>query len=156
MRRKCSRILSVVLFCLSLFDTAMAAEWTEAMTDPDDRETFQWLLERADAVPEIHYRRDQVEWIAFKDHPLEYMRLAGSPFDGDGLRAVAQIITLKTLNVFHTAVTDDDVAALRGHPNLQEVVVGPMWDNKITNKTVEHVAADVIDDYVAAAKQSKE
>lgn len=186
------------------------------MTDAGDRETFAWLLERAGAEPEIHYKRHRFEWIgfkgesrytcglfldeqgrvvkalfnkqaidngemkklagfrrlqhincqhnfgmdkggpgvprqgvnilsgagwiAFKDHPLQYMRLAGSPFDGDGLRAVAQIKALKTLNVFHTAVTDEDIAALRGHPNLEEVIVGPMWDDKITNKTLEHVS----------------
>jgi len=201
---------------LVLFPSAVFAESLDVMTDPDDRATFQWLLDRVGAEPEIHYRRDQVEWIgfegeskytcglffdeqgrvvkalfnkqaidndeirrlagfkhlthincqhnfgmdkggpgiprqgenilsgagwvAFKDHPLEFMRLAGSPFDGDGLRAVAQIKALKTLNVFHTAVTDDDMAVLRGHPNLEEVVVGPMWDDKITNKTVEHIS----------------
>jgi len=208
--------LTVIIFsCLIGF--LAAGEIPEAMTDPSDRETFQWLLERAGAEPEVHYKRDEVEWIgfkgeskytcglfldenghvvkamfnkqaidneemkklagfrhlehincqhnfgmdkggpgtprngevnilsgagwiAFKDHPLEYMRLAGSPFDGDGLRAVAQIDALKTLNVFHTAVTDEDMVALRGHPNLEEVVVGPMWDDKITNKTVEHIS----------------
>lgn len=216
-RFNCLRTFCVLLFFLSVFDSATANELAKVLTDPSDRATFEWLLERAEAEPEIHYRRGRAEWIgfkgesrytcglvldeqgrvvkalfnkqaidneelkklagfkhlqhincqhnfgmdkggpgaprggqpnvlsgagwiAFKNHPLESMRLAGSPFDGDGLRAVAQIKELKTLNVFHTAVTDDDIAALRGHPNLEEVVVGPMWDDKITNTTVEHVS----------------
>lgn len=208
-------LFTTSIVCLAGF--VSAGEIPKEMTDPSDRATFQWLLERAGAEPEVHDKRGQVEWIgfkgeskytcglfldergrvvkalfnnqaidneelkklarfkhlqhincqhnfgmdkggpgaprsgennilsgagwiAFKDHPLEYMRLAGSPFDGDGLRAVAQIKSLETLNVFHTAVTDEDMAALHGHPNLEEVIVGPMWDDKITNKTVEHVS----------------
>lgn len=187
----------------------------DVLTDPSDRETYAWLVQRAGAEPETHYKRGEVEWLGFKgeskytcglfvddqghvikamfnkqaiddeelpklagfkhlkhvncqhnfgmgkggpgprkgenplsgagwialkDHPIEYMRLAGSPFDGDGLRAVAQIRALKTLNVFHTAVTDEDFVALEGHPNLEEVIVGPMWDDKITNQTLQHLA----------------
>lgn len=117
-----------------------AAEVPNELTDSSDRATFRWLLERVNAEPEVHYKNGRVEWIAFKDYPLESMRLAGCPFDGDGLRAVAQIKTLKTLDIFHTAVTDDDIAALRAHPNLEEVFVGPMWDDRITNQTVEHLS----------------
>jgi len=200
-----------------LLSGVSSAQIPDEMTDPNDRATLQWLVERSDTEVEVHYRDDRVEWIgfageskytcglflddqgrvvkalfnkqaidnaelkklagfqhlehvncqhnfgmnkggpspprggkpnilsgagwiAFKDHPLQYMRLAGSPFDGDGLRAVAQIKTLKTLNVFHTAVTDEDMAALHGHPSLEEVVVGPMWDDKITGATVEHLS----------------
>lgn len=79
-------------------------------------------------------------WVAFRNHPLEFLRLAGSPFDGDGLRAVAQITSLRTLDIFHTAVTDADLVALRGHPSLEEVIVGPMWDDRITNKAMEHIS----------------
>jgi len=205
----------LVVSSLLCFFAASAGRAEEVLTDPSDRETYAWLVQRVGAEPEVHYKRGAVEWLGFKgeskytcglfvddqghvikamfnkqaiddeelsklagfkhlqhvncqhnfgmgkggpgpkkgenplsgagwialkDHPIEYMRLAGSPFDGDGLRAVAQIRTLKTLNVFHTAVTDDDFVALEGHPNLEEVVVGPMWDDKITNQTLQHLA----------------
>ncbi|MEX1028212.1 MAG: sulfatase [Candidatus Paceibacterota bacterium] len=35
----------------------------EEMTDPSDHATFQWLLERANAEPEVHYKNDQIEAI---------------------------------------------------------------------------------------------
>lgn len=210
-------LLAVCLFgWTSRFDSVLATELADVMTDAEDQATFRWLLQRAEAEPEFHFRGDRVEWVgfegqskydcglvldsdghvtqayfnkqafdnkelaklagfkylhyincqhnfgrdkggpgvprsgtnvlsgagwsAFKDHPIRYMRLAGSPFDGEGLSAVAGIKALHTLDIFHTAVTDDDLRSLRGHPNLEEVIVGPMWDDKITNETLEHVS----------------
>jgi len=75
-------------------------------------------------------------WIAFKDHGITNFRIAGCNFDGDGLRAVAQFPQLKHLDVFHTRVNDVDLEAIKGHPTLEFFFAGPMWDDKITNKTL--------------------
>ena len=56
----------VTIFIACLAGLVSAAEIPEEMTDPSDRATFQWLLERAGAEPEVHHKREQVEWIGFK------------------------------------------------------------------------------------------
>jgi len=79
-------------------------------------------------------------WIAFKNHPIEFFKIGGCPFDGDGLRAVAQFPRLKELAVFHTRVRDEDLALLEGHPTLEWIHAGPMWSDNITDKALVHMS----------------
>lgn len=191
------------------------AEIPEQMTDPSDRATYEWLLERAGKKPHVERKRDgRLEWIgfaeeskytcslyldenghvikamfnkagfrndelkrlagfkhlqgitcshnfddqgpngyrtgpnpmsgagwiAFKDHPIEFFKIGGCNFDGDGLKAVAKFPHLKELAVFHTRVRDKDLAALEGHPKLEWIYLGPMWDDKITDNALVHLS----------------
>lgn len=79
-------------------------------------------------------------WIAFKDHPVEFFKIGGCNFDGEGLRAVSKFSHLKELAVFHTRVRDEDLTILEGHPKLEWIHLGPMWDDKITDNALVHLS----------------
>jgi len=79
-------------------------------------------------------------WTAFQDHHIEFFKIGGCPFDGDGLKAVARFPHLRELAMFHTRVSDDDLAVLEGHPKLEWIYAGPMWDDKITDGALRRIA----------------
>jgi len=71
---------------------------------------------------------------------LETVNLPGSPFGGDGLKAIAELPQVKHLGIWHVRVSDEDFAVLRGHPSLESIRVAPMWSPKITDKAIEHLS----------------
>ncbi len=200
---------------VSLTSPISGSEISDLMTDPSDRATYEWLLERAGKKPheqrkwdgsmewigfageskytcslyldengrvvkamfnKAGFRNDELKqlagfnhlraitcshnfddqgpngyrtgpnpmsgagWIAFKNHPIEFFKIGGCNFDGEGLKAVAQFPNLKELAVFHTRVCDEDLTALEGHPKLEWIHAGPMWDDKITDQSLIHLS----------------
>lgn len=47
---------------------------------------------------------------------------------------------MRELRAWHARFTDDGIAALRGHPALESISVGPSWEKLLTDKTLEHLA----------------
>lgn len=64
----------------------------------------------------------------------------GHAFNDDGMRALAKIPSLRQLIIGHSKVTDAGAAALREHPNLEEVSFSPMGTPRITNRTLAILA----------------
>lgn len=218
MIRPAAILLAALLCCVF---TARSEEKPSApgiptdLTDPGDRETFAWLLERQQAKPQVRrsprgelqwigldgesmyhcslhldekgrviklmfngigFHNDELEtlagfrhvrsincahnfdengpngyregpnpvsgagWSAFQDHHIEFFKVGGSPFDGDGLKAVARFPHLRELSVFHTRVNDEDLAALEGHPKLESLYAGPMWSPNITDLALQRIS----------------
>ena len=211
-------VLALTLAVFSPFSPAQDEDTPSPFSlfsDPEDRATYEWLLERSADQPYAHYGRkgelewigfegeskytcslyldeegrvvkmmfnklgfhnDELEqlagfrhvreitcahnfdengpnayregpnpvsgtgWIAFKDHPIEFFKIGGCPFDGDGLEALAHFPNLRRLSVFHTRVNDEDLAVLEGHPALEWIHAGPMWDDKITDAALVRLA----------------
>lgn len=71
---------------------------------------------------------------------LESIQLPGSPFGADGLKAVAGMPQVEHLGIWHVNVSDEDLEVLRGHPNFESIRIAPMWSDKLTDKTFEHLS----------------
>lgn len=71
---------------------------------------------------------------------LERITLAGGGFDDAGMRAAAEIPQLKYLGMWHVRVSDAGMSALRNHPGLEEIRLGPFWGELMTDATLAHLA----------------
>lgn len=71
---------------------------------------------------------------------LERITLAGGGFDDAGLRAAAGMPQLKYLGMWHVRVSDAGMSALRNHPGLEEIRLGPFWGKLMTDATIAHLA----------------
>ena len=76
---------------------------------------------------------------ALKDSKLEEIKI-GHAFDDEGMRALAQIDSLRVVQIGHSKVTDAAIEALANHPNIEEAGFSPMGSPKITNKTLKVLA----------------
>jgi hypothetical protein len=76
---------------------------------------------------------------ALKDSKLAIVKI-GHAFDDSGMKALASIPSLRRIDIGHSKVTDAGIAALAGHPNLEEASFSPMGAPKITNKTLAVLA----------------
>lgn len=76
---------------------------------------------------------------ALSDSKLEEIKI-GHAFDDDGMRALAQIQSIRVVEIGHSKVTDAGIAALANHPNIEEVSFSPMGAPKITNATLKVLA----------------
>lgn len=76
-----------------------------------------------------------------KELPLEAVNFGGSWFNDEGMAAARELPHLRTLHAYHTRATDAGVTALRGHPTLKHLVIGPQYSQKISEKCLADVAA---------------
>jgi len=88
-------------------------------------------------VPEENY--DGSGFIALKDSKLESVKI-GHAFNDNGMAALAQIPSLKTIDIGHSKATDAGVAHFANHPGIEEASFSPMGSPKITDKTLEILA----------------
>ena len=63
--------------------------------------------------------------------------LAGGGLSDAGLAAAAKLPALTELHMWHSSFTDVGFTALRDHPTLEVVRMGPMWLPDTTDKTLE-------------------
>lgn len=77
---------------------------------------------------------------SLKDSKLEEIKI-GHAFDDDGMRALSKIPSLRIVQIGHSKVTDEGIAALANHPNIEEASFSPMGSPKITNKTLKVLAS---------------
>jgi hypothetical protein len=70
---------------------------------------------------------------------LEEVKI-GHAFDDDGLRALAEIRSLRVIEIGHSRATDAGIEALAGHPQLEEATFSPMGASRITNRSLETLA----------------
>ncbi|MDB4637822.1 MAG: hypothetical protein P8M30_09430 [Planctomycetaceae bacterium] len=71
---------------------------------------------------------------------LERITLAGGGFGDAGMVEAAKLPQLKYLGMWHVRVSDAGMSALRNHPGLEEIRLGPFWGKLITNQTIAHLA----------------
>ncbi len=77
-----------------------------------------------------------------KDLPnFESFGCGGSPFTDAGMEAVAKLPKLKDLRVWHTMNTDAGTAKLKDATNLKSVWLAPQFTTRITDQSLEHLAA---------------
>lgn len=76
---------------------------------------------------------------ALVDSKLAIVKI-GHAFNDEGMKALAQIQSLRSIAIGHSKVTDEGIAALRGHPNIEEASFSPMGAPKITNQTLAVLA----------------
>lgn len=88
-------------------------------------------------VPKENY--DGSGFVALKDGKLEEVKI-GHAFDDNGMAALAQIPSLKSIDIGHSQVTDAGVAHFANHPTLESASFSPMGSPKITDKTLEILA----------------
>lgn len=86
-----------------------------------------------------HDRYDGSGIAALENSKLETVRLTGA-FADVGMTHLARIRSLRSIDIFHTRVTDVGIRHLANHPLLEEVRCGPMGTSKITNKTLRTLA----------------
>jgi|GEM_PF-1275708 len=72
---------------------------------------------------------------------LERITLAGGAFDDAGMFEAAKLPQLKYLGMWHVRVSDAGMSALRHHPSLEEIRLGPFWGKLMTNETIGHLAS---------------
>jgi Leucine Rich repeat len=72
---------------------------------------------------------------------LESIRLGGCRIDNAGATALAEIKTLRKVDLGHAnAVDDAGIAALRGLPELRTVILSPQYQPRITDLSLEHLS----------------
>ena len=71
---------------------------------------------------------------------LERITLAGGGFDDAGMIEAARFSQLKYLGMWHVRVSDAGMSALRNHPGLEEIRLGPFWGKLMTDETIAHLA----------------
>jgi hypothetical protein len=76
---------------------------------------------------------------ALQGSKLEEIKI-GHAFNDDGMRALAQIRSLRVVQIGHSRVTDAGITALVNHPSIEEASFSPMGAPKITNKTLQVLA----------------
>ncbi|TVP96786.1 MAG: hypothetical protein EA381_16675 [Planctomycetaceae bacterium] len=86
-----------------------------------------------------HDQYDGSGLAALENSKLEDVRLTGA-FADAGMKHLARIRSLRSIDIFHTRVTDEGIAHLANHPRIEEVRFGPMGVPKITNKTLKTLA----------------
>jgi hypothetical protein len=73
-------------------------------------------------VPKEHYDGSGI--IALRSGKLESLGI-GHAFSNAGMAAAAQIPSLKKIHIFHSLVTDEGTASLKGHAALEDVQFDP-------------------------------
>jgi hypothetical protein len=72
---------------------------------------------------------------------LESIRLGGCRIDNAATTALAEIKTLEKLDLYHAnAIDDAGIAALRALPKLRTIVLGPQYQPRITDASLEHLS----------------
>lgn len=89
-------------------------------------------------IPIEHFDASGLKYLKDLKH-LERITLAGGGFDDAGMRAAAEIPQLKYLGMWHVRVSDAGMSALRNHPGLEEIRLGPFWSKLITDATIAHL-----------------
>ncbi len=68
---------------------------------------------------------------------LGSLTLAGGSFADPGMAEAAKLPALREVRAWHSKFSDEGVAAFRGHPTLESIVMGPSWENLLTDKSLE-------------------
>lgn len=76
-----------------------------------------------------------------KELPLEAVNFGGSWFNDEGMAAARELPQLRELQAYHTRATDAGVQALKGHPTLKRLVIGPQYSQKISERCLADIAA---------------
>jgi hypothetical protein len=71
---------------------------------------------------------------------LSKVTLAGGGLNDAGLAVAATLPHLAELHIWHARFTDAGIAALKNHPSLEVIKVGPMWANDITDASLAALA----------------
>jgi hypothetical protein len=71
---------------------------------------------------------------------IDHLTLAGGGLNDAGMAEVAKFQGLKALRAWHSGFTDVGIAALRNHPSLEAIKIGPMWDSTLTDKSLESLS----------------
>jgi hypothetical protein len=72
---------------------------------------------------------------------FESFGCGGSSFTDAGMEAVAKLPHLRDLRVWHTLNTDAGTAKLKDAKNLKSVWLAPQFTTRITDQSLEHLAA---------------
>jgi len=75
-----------------------------------------------------------------KNPKLTAITLAGGALTDAGLAEIAQVKTLKSLRAWHVNTTDAGLESFRRHPALEEIALGPFWEQRHTGQTLEIVS----------------
>lgn len=139
-----SRIVPSVTLSLFLVQAVFAAEFVS--THPDDLAVLQKFArhEGLDTLPVTNptgwpqWRGVQTIRFSAAERP-RYALTAGYDENGRVTHLVGNG-PLRSIDIFHTRVTDVGIRHLANHPLLEEVRCGPMGTPKITNKTLKTLA----------------
>jgi Leucine Rich repeat len=72
---------------------------------------------------------------------LESIRLGGCRIDNAAATALAEIKTLRKLDLGHTSAIDDaGIPALAGLPKLTTIILSPQYSPRITDASLEHLS----------------
>jgi hypothetical protein len=71
---------------------------------------------------------------------LTTVTLAGGSFSDAGMAEAAKLPKLRELRVWHSKFSDAGVAAFRNHPTLESINMGAMWENLLTDKSLESLS----------------
>ncbi|MDF1756599.1 MAG: hypothetical protein P1U89_27690 [Verrucomicrobiales bacterium] len=77
--------------------------------------------------------------IAFNNHPLQNLNIAGSTFNNFGIEALRQLPNFRKLMAFHTRVDDDGIKLLEGSPHITFLNLGPQFSMRISEKALESI-----------------
>lgn len=73
---------------------------------------------------------------------LESVRFGGCRIDDAACAALAEVKTLRKIDLFHAfAVTDEGIAAMCALPDLRWIKLGPQFTPRITDRTLVHLAS---------------
>jgi hypothetical protein len=76
---------------------------------------------------------------ALVNSKIQDFRITGA-FADPGMKHLARIRSLQSIDIFHTRVTDEGIAHLEHHPHLQDVRFAPMGSLRVTNRTLRTLA----------------
>lgn len=77
---------------------------------------------------------------ALKNSKLASLRI-GHAFDDDGMQALAQVPSLRSIQMVHSRVTDAGVAHLARHPNIEDFTISSQArSNRVTNGSLKTFA----------------
>jgi len=71
---------------------------------------------------------------------LTTVTLAGGSFADEGMVEAAKLPKLRELRVWHAKFSDKGVAAFRNHPTLESINMGAMWEDLLTDKSLESLS----------------
>jgi hypothetical protein len=89
------------------------------------------------SVPHDDYDGAGLE--ALVNSKIQDFRITGA-FADAGMKHLARIRSLQSIDIFHTRVTDEGIAHLENHPSLQDVRFAPMGSPRVTNRTLRTLA----------------
>jgi hypothetical protein len=86
-----------------------------------------------------HHDYDGAGLEALVNSKLQDFRITGA-FADAGMKHLARIRSLQSIDIFHTRVTDEGIAHLENHPSLQDVRFAPMGSPRVTNRSLRTLA----------------